>query len=384
VFKAILLAGSLQGLLLAALLAGRPANRLANRLLALLMVVVAAQTALVAFDERDFFMHYPHLSRVGWVLPALFGPLFYLFVDKLVTERPRLRRADAVHLLPVILFTICLLPYFSQSAEAKRAWLDDYARSLEADFGWMNQVANILHLGYLGLSFVRLKQYRRRLLNERSEIERLRLRWLGQFLLFLLIILAVSIPVFYARKWHFAPLAGLYGWHYLLVVACVYWIGYRELSQATLFSPAPDVPASGPAAVPDVPAAKYRKTALSDDRAAAFRDELLQFMQTQRPYLQNDLTLTELSARLGWPRHQLSQIINDQLGVNFYDFINGYRVEAAQSLLLDPGAVHLTVLAVAEEAGFNSKATFNSVFKKITGLTPSEFVRRSKEPEFGN
>ena len=71
--------------------------------------------------------------------------------------------------------------------------------------------------------------------------------------------------------------------------------------------------------------------------------------------------------------HNLSEMINTQLGKNFYDFVNGYRVEEVQRRLVDPGSAHLTVLALGLEAGFNSKSSFNAVFKKHTKMTPSQY-----------
>ena len=98
-------------------------------------------------------------------------------------------------------------------------------------------------------------------------------------------------------------------------------------------------------------------------------------MDTEKPYRQSNITIQELAELISIPKHHLSQVINDRLGKNFYDFINQYRVAEAQLMLLNPKYRHLTNLAVAEEAGFNSKATFNAVFKKQTGQTPSEYVR---------
>jgi YesN/AraC family two-component response regulator len=101
-------------------------------------------------------------------------------------------------------------------------------------------------------------------------------------------------------------------------------------------------------------------------------------MQESKPYLRNELTLQELAKKLKIPRHYLSQIINDRLNQNFYTFINEYRVNEAKSLLLDPRFRHYSILAVALDSGFNSKATFNAVFKKQCGMTPSEFINQHK------
>jgi AraC-like DNA-binding protein len=96
-------------------------------------------------------------------------------------------------------------------------------------------------------------------------------------------------------------------------------------------------------------------------------------MEHERPFTDGDLTIQKLAAQLSVPSHHLSQVINERLNQTFSDFINSYRVEEAKRRLLDPAAKHLSILGIAEEVGFNSKSSFNSVFKKHTNMTPSEF-----------
>jgi AraC-like DNA-binding protein len=114
---------------------------------------------------------------------------------------------------------------------------------------------------------------------------------------------------------------------------------------------------------------------LKPEDSQLYLDQLLDFMEKEKPYRQPNITIQELADTMQISKHHLSQVINERLEKNFYDFINQYRVAEAQLLLVNPKYRHLTNLAVAEEAGFNSKATFNAVFKKQTGQTPSEYVK---------
>ena len=102
-------------------------------------------------------------------------------------------------------------------------------------------------------------------------------------------------------------------------------------------------------------------------------------MDSNKPYLKSDLKISELADSLTVPYYQLSQLINDEFLVNFYDFINKYRVEEAKKLLIED-TNNYKILAIAYEVGFNSKATFNRVFKKFTDLTPSEFKEKFSPP----
>jgi YesN/AraC family two-component response regulator len=91
------------------------------------------------------------------------------------------------------------------------------------------------------------------------------------------------------------------------------------------------------------------------------------------------LTLQQLADKLQLPTYQVSQAINEGMKKNFYDLVNGYRVEEAKRLLVDLKNKNYTILSVGFEAGFNSKTTLNTVFKKFTGFTPTEFRNKDKE-----
>ena len=98
-------------------------------------------------------------------------------------------------------------------------------------------------------------------------------------------------------------------------------------------------------------------------------------MENEKPYLNNRLGLKDVAEYLNISVHHLSQVINEQLDKNFFDFVNDYRVTEVKNLLRDPKHKQFTLLAIAYDCGFNSKSSFNSVFKKITGLTPSSYVK---------
>lgn len=116
----------------------------------------------------------------------------------------------------------------------------------------------------------------------------------------------------------------------------------------------------------------------ADPELARWTERLRAHMAAARPYLAPELTLAELAEQLRTNASWLSRVINAGCGQNFNDFVNEYRVRAAEQKLRDPKYQHYTLLAVALESGFNAKSTFNRVFKKLTGETPSEAARRLK------
>jgi YesN/AraC family two-component response regulator len=117
---------------------------------------------------------------------------------------------------------------------------------------------------------------------------------------------------------------------------------------------------------------------LTEVKVAEIISRIVLLMEKEKLYQEPELTLQALSDKLAIPSYQASQIINDGLKRNFYDLVNNYRVEEAKRLLLDPKNTNYTVLSVGFEAGFNSKTTFNTVFKKFTGVTPTEYREKQK------
>ena len=168
----------------------------------------------------------------------------------------------------------------------------------------------------------------------------------------------------------------------------VYAMGYVGLVKSEIFA-APGVEqtmhhvselAEGEKAVSSV---KYEKSGLSEETAQNYVRQLLLLMEEKKPYINPSLTLSQLAEMLDISPHNLSEVINTQLKKNFYDFVNGYRVEQVKKDLVDPSKQHLKILSVAFDAGFNSKASFNTIFKEQTSTTPSDFRKQMKENKIG-
>jgi len=120
-------------------------------------------------------------------------------------------------------------------------------------------------------------------------------------------------------------------------------------------------------------APRYERSGLTERQAERLKDSLMAVMDKQRPWQDSALTLADLAARLSTTPHNLSEVLNSQLGQTFYDFVNGYRVREVQRRITAGDARALKMLSLAMDAGFASKSTFNQVFKKHTSQTPSDF-----------
>jgi len=121
---------------------------------------------------------------------------------------------------------------------------------------------------------------------------------------------------------------------------------------------------------------KYMKCQVNPEKIDEYRNRLLQFMETQKPYLDPNLSLASLSKTTGIQRHFISQILNLQLKLTFWDFISEYRITEAQKILSGPANKELNLMNIALQVGFNSTVPFNKYFKKFIGMTPSRYRKK--------
>lgn len=115
---------------------------------------------------------------------------------------------------------------------------------------------------------------------------------------------------------------------------------------------------------------KSKKRLIPNDQAASLIEKLQYLMTTQKPYLNTKFSLQSLSKEINITSHQMSQLLNDNIGKSFAEYTAELRITEAKALLKDPANDHLTIEAIAEMVGYMSKSTFNAAFKKYTGTTP--------------
>jgi len=298
------------------------------------------------------------LQQAGWmawgITPAhlsglAYGPLFLLFIRSLTLPRP-LRPQDGMHLLPVAV-ALCA---FLAGVLAPR----------------LLAVAVFTSLGiYLVLAMVAIHDYRRVVPKTRSDARKIPSSWLSFSVFGLLVVYVfdlVSFAVGQARHGDSPLLAALTSAALLIYVS-----GYvvAALEQPQLFSGVSEEERDA-AAVPEV------MTLGPEELEELRRLELL--VTERRPYLQPELTLILLARMARMPPRRLSRLVNRGRSQTFLDWINGYRVEEAKRLLDGAGGASPTILDILYASGFNSKSTFNAVFKGRTGLTPSNYRRRAQ------
>ena len=368
--EVIRLLGAAQALLLAVALATvRRGLRTRNLLLSALAATISVLIAWTVFNEAGYYVLFPHLLRVNHPLDFVVAQLFYLYVRSLTSQRPELRRKDLLHFVPAALCVLYLAPYYLASAEYKLA----VQQSLEG-LNWYyarTALAIPLSLVYVLLSGRLVVRHFRDARRGAAVVGRhaaAQLKLLVYYISFLWVVALLRLaldfydPFFVQYTNAVLPLGAT------VFVYALAFLALREPQQ----EPAGPAPAGEAAS-----ARKYERSALTPERSDAFLKRLIDVMESEKPYTDGELTLPRLASRLSVSTHHLSQVINERLKRSFNDFVNSYRVEEAKRRLSDPSAGHYSLIAIAEDVGFNSKSSFNAAFKKQTGMTPSEFRKKT-------
>jgi AraC-like DNA-binding protein len=236
---------------------------------------------------------------------------------------------------------------------------------------------------YTYFTYQLLQRYNTSIKDKFSNIEKLNLEWLNQVAWLLFIVILCSLLMYmliFTGQMSF--LVSNYITSNLLTLV-IYTIGILGVRQARVFMSVENDSLKTfefPHNETVIKAtARYEGSTLSPEKARKYLQKLLDNMNQHKPYLNPEISLQMLANQLDIPPHYLSQVINEQLGQNFFDFINSYRIEEVKARLLNPQYTHLTILAIAFDSGFNSKSAFNLAFKNHTGLTPSQYRAQHKK-----
>lgn len=348
-------------------------HRLSNTFLGLFILTFA----LTLIDYVGFWTNYnlyvPHLANLWQVYVFLFGPLLFLYLKTtLPTYKWQLK--EGLHFLPALLFILYKMPYWILPASSKANSLTGV---YDADFIASFQVLPSIYpyykwlvMGHLGIYTLLVWRWVY-LLKKGNTSTKMAIRWY-QTLAALFSAFVLSFYFYYALvalQWLTPTFDYMISFAMTIFIYAVAYLGYQGIERVQVVEKI-IIKKEKPAAK-----AKYQNSSLTETAAQSLLQHLLSFMENEKPYLDNDLRLATLAEQIQSTPHHVSQVINEQLGKSFPDFINEYRVKAAQEMLLDPNNKSVYIINIAYSVGFNNKTSFNKAFKQVTGTSPSVFKK---------
>jgi AraC-like DNA-binding protein len=335
--------------------ARQPEMRTANRLLSALLLTFAAILGHAWLGLNHLYRQYPHSAMAIVTLGLAVGPLLYLYLHAMLSDRPLGRRA-LLHFVPFGVATLAMLPFYLRPAADKLAWM----RSLDG-MPWYLGVAAVVKL-VVFLIYLRASYRLMRRVPPDSELTRglhqlMQIWFIGGLLSIASLAMELASPDLPISADAVGGVALM-----LFVFATAFMamrlpLGYR--------------PQTLPPASESAP--RYAGKQLSTADRDAFVIRLSAAMEQDHAYRNGELKLEELAGQVAMTPHELSQLINEHYGTNFSDYLNRHRVDALKTALHDANQAGVSILDLALACGFNSKSAMNRVFKKQTGQTPGEF-----------
>jgi AraC-like DNA-binding protein len=356
-------------LFLSLLLLSKRNKTIADVILTLWLLFITIHLLLFYFGEVWL---YPETLGIGLPLPLVHGPFLYLYTRALTNKTLSLR-VSLLHFLPLLAEYIYLIEFLSRPVEQKIWVFKNEGVGYEA-FNTVNTIVIIISgVAYVILSSLALRMHRISIAAEFSNTEKINLQWL-QYLIYWIGVIWIFVIIgndhlIFGAAVLFISFIGFFGIRQVGIFHAV-----NVTSQADIAENETGVVDDESTAMSEPEKRKYRKSGLSADHSQALHYQLTQMMNQEKPYQESELSLAELARRLNTQPNYLSQVINEREGKTFYDYINTLRIEEFKRLAASQESRRYTLLALAEQCGFNSKSSFNRYFKKVTGQSPSEFL----------
>jgi AraC-like DNA-binding protein len=370
VLQAIILLGVIQGLTAGILLWNRREYRRPNRILATIIFLFAL-SCFNLYGENENWFGLPIVQSLIYLVPLVIimpiGPLLYFYVRSSVDPDFRIGFKQRLQFLPVIIDLVpsltvigfivgLLLRWVRNNPEPVGIFIDTY--NVYADIPRWISVS-----GYILLSYRYLRIYKEKSTPSAD------VKWLNQSLLvfaifqgaWLLYLIPYTIPRYTQR------IVTAVNWYplYIPLVIITYWLGikgYLRSQQQKIIAKITD-----------------RTIVLAPETISQVSELLITAMNDNKLYLNSELNLYSLAAHIKIPPKTVSIVLNKYLLKSFNEFVNDYRIQAFKYKIMEPGAAALTIEGIAENCGFNSKATFQRVFKEKTGRLPSEFRKMEQK-----
>ncbi len=364
----LLAATALHGIWLATLLFSKAKQSSEAKLLGIAFVIVSLHLLNFLIFLTGYIRLLPH--GLGFIYPLLFlvGPIFYFFVKKALEPGFQIAFRHWWHLILPCLAFFDTLDLYLLPTERKLAIIE-YILSGDPSFTWKDIIKSsafqIQLAFYVAAAWWQAKHTEGK---QENEANRKIARWYKRFCEGYLLLILIEMMVRFVCFSTDTPNPVLEMVAAAILALTIQLAGYGVIHKLWDF----------PRLLPILPKAshreKYKTSPITPQQMDASKKALLELMENDTPHLNPSLKISDLALMLGIPSHHLSQILNEGMRTNFYDFVNTYRIEDAKCRLKDKNYSHYSILAIGLDCGFSNKTTFNRTFKKITGMTPSAYA----------
>lgn len=352
--------GFSQGLFAAILMMSKHERTVADKLLTAWLSLLSIEFLTCAIDYSLF--GYPLLSSSF----LLFNPAFYLYVQSLVDRKFHLKWSQLFHLAPFVFFKV--FAYVLHEPFILTDFLNfDSTLWFRLLFSFGSLLSWVFYNYYTARTLFR---HRKQLVNEFSNIEsNKRVGWLLFIVVFYNLFTFVSVvlaSLSISLIFDF-PLSPIYNYSAMLLF--VYIFGFYGLRQRISYV---EVEGNSEPEPEHDKKERYSQSLLTAERKIEIRLALEQYFLQKKPYLNPELNMHMISMALNFPKYQITEVLNMDIGKNFFQFVNEYRVAEVKLMLEKPNNLY-SIEAIGYDCGFSSKSSFFTVFKRIAGLTPQQY-----------
>jgi AraC-like DNA-binding protein len=302
-----------------------------------------------------------------------YGPLLYLYVKFMTRPESKFNWLELLHFIPFVVFLVVSVVFreLPLMKDLRTFFAPDRFISLRLVYG---SVMFFSVTVYSTLAFIEIRKhqsYLKTILSYTSGM--ITLNWLKVFsisfyVMFLILFILGGLNLI-ADIIPFDPYFVVFA--YITVFTFV--LSFYIISQPLIFGQEVKVLNGEDKKEGE----KYSRSGLKEEQAQYYLEKLISYVEEKKPYLDRNLSVQDMADETGIPRHHITQVLNEKHKKNFFTFINEYRVKEVIERFSDPRNNNFTILAIAFDAGFNSKTTFNSIFKNQTGMTPSEYREKA-------
>ncbi len=335
-------------------------NKLSNFLLAFFFLSLASGVLDYYLLISDFFEANTQFALFLNSLVIFHMPILLLYTQSLTTKKFRLKFIHLLHALPfVIVMFLLFIFYYNQTPETQKWVLEDVKKGKGLSNIMISVFGFIYELSYLLAIKITIRNYRNKIVEQFSNLDKINLKWLNFVVnIFIISVLASTFSNVLRHSQLISMDQGAIIFGLIGLLFFISSVLLKGLHQNEIFLGADQNPAT--------------ESGTPEERESLLQ-KLNNHITRHKPYLDPDLTLKDLAEQVQISSRQLSTLINAELGKSFFDLINSYRIEEAKKILRDSKDSKLTVLEVMYEVGFNSKSSFNTAFKKYTGSTPTAY-----------